>query len=306
MEKKKVISKTVNRTGKSLVKKALVVNSRKQSSINAEQVKRLNEEVKAKKEKVVQGRKCQENLKPEKNVKADTNKKPDKKYELTVDMKDMLKAGAHLGHKVSKTHPKARDYIYTSKDGIEILDLTSSIKEFEKACNFVYNAKRNGKQVLMVGTKRQAREVVKRVAMDAGAAYVTDRWLGGTITNWEEIRKNIKKLKDLRAGIENGTFTELTKKELSDMQKEIGRLERNVGGLVNLDKLFDILFVVDAGFEKTAVREARLRGVSVVAMIDTDSNPDKIDYPIPANDDSVKSVNMVVEEIGKAIKAAGV
>jgi len=306
MEKKKVISKTVNRTGKSLVKKALVVNSRKQSSVNTDQLKKLNEEVKAKKERALQDIKSQERSGAEKKVKVDTNKKPDKKYELTVDMKDMLKAGSHLGHKVSKTHPKARDYIYTSKDGIEILDLTNSIKEFEKACSFIYNAKRNGKQVLMVGTKRQAREVVKRVAMDAGAAYVTDRWLGGTITNWEEIRKNIKKLKDLRTGVENGTFTELTKKELSDMTKEIGRLERNVGGLTNLDKLFDVLFVVDAGFEKTAVSEARLRGIPVVAMIDTDSNPDKVDYPIPANDDSVKSVNMVVEEIGKAMKAAGV
>ncbi len=304
MEKKKTISKTVNRTGKSLVKKALVVNSRKQSKVSSEQVKKLNEEVKAKKERAV--KEVNKQVVGVKSKSTDETRKPDKKYELTVDMKDMLKAGSHLGHKVSKTHPKARDYIYTSKDGIEILDLTNSIKEFEKACNFIYNARRNGKEILMVGTKRQAREVVKRVATDAGVAYVTERWLGGTVTNWEEIRKNIKRLKELRSGIENGSFTELTKKELSDMNKEINRLERNVGGLTSLNKIFDVLFVVDAGFERTAVREAILRRIPVVAMIDTDSNPDKVDYPIPANDDSVKSVNMVVEEIGKAIKSAGV
>ncbi|MGI5840637.1 MAG: 30S ribosomal protein S2 [Patescibacteria group bacterium] len=303
-EKKKTINKTVNRTGKSLVKKALVVNSKKQSRVNTEQVKKLNEEVKAKKERAK--KEISEKTSVEEIGAVEVQQKPDKKYDLTIDMKDMLAAGSHLGHKVAKTHPKARDYIYTSKDGVEILDLTNSINELEKACNYIYNAKRNGKQVLMVGTKRQAREVVKRVAEDAQVAYVTDRWLGGTITNWEEIRKNIKRLKDLKQGIEAGTFSDLTKKELSDTKKEIGRLERNVGGLVNLDKMFDILFVVDAGFEKTAVREARLRGIKVVALVDTDSNPEKVDYPIPANDDSVKSVNLIVEEVGRAIKAAGV
>lgn len=303
-EKKKTINKTVNRTGKSLVKKALVVNSKKQFRVNTEQVKKLNEEVKAKKERAK--KEISEKTSVEEIGAVEVQQKPDKKYDLTIDMKDMLAAGSHLGHKVAKTHPKARDYIYTSKDGVEILDLTNSINELEKACNYIYNAKRNGKQVLMVGTKRQAREVVKRVAEDAQVAYVTDRWLGGTITNWEEIRKNIKRLKDLKQGIEAGTFSDLTKKELSDTKKEIGRLERNVGGLVNLDKMFDILFVVDAGFEKTAVREARLRGIKVVALVDTDSNPEKVDYPIPANDDSVKSVNLIVEEVGRAIKAAGV
>jgi small subunit ribosomal protein S2 len=158
----------------------------------------------------------------------------------------------------------------------------------------------------MLGTKRQAKEAVKRVALDAGVSYVTDRWLGGTISNWDQIKRNIKKLLDFKEGVEKGTFTSNTKKELSDINKEIIRLEKNVGGLTNLTKLFDILFVVDAQAEKTAIKEAKLRGVKVVAIVDTDTNPKLVDLAIPCNDDSVKSVNLIVEEIGKAIKAAGV
>jgi small subunit ribosomal protein S2 len=175
----------------------------------------------------------------------------------------------------------------------------------EKACNYIYNQKRNNKQIVMVGTKRQAREVVRRVAMSAGVPYVTDRWLGGTITNWEQIKKDIKKLNDLKDGLEKGKFTESTKKELSDMNKEVTRLEKIVGGLTSLEKLFDVIFVVDAGVEKTAVKEAKLRKIKVVAISDTDANPYKVDFAIPANDDSSKSVNLIVEEIGRAIKAAG-
>jgi small subunit ribosomal protein S2 len=141
--------------------------------------------------------------------------------------------------------------------------------------------------------------------MDAGVPYVTDRWLGGAITNWDQIRKNIKKLNDLRDGLANGKFAESTKKEIALINKELTRLEKIVGGLSTLEKLFDVLFVVDAGFERTAVKEARLRGIKVVAISDTDANPYKVDFAIPANDDSVKSVSLLVEEIGKAIKAAG-
>ena len=176
----------------------------------------------------------------------------------------------------------------------------------DKVCNFVYNQKRNNKQIVLVGTKRQAREIVRRVAMDAGVPYVTDRWLGGTITNWDQIRKDIKKLNDLKDGIEKGKFTENTKKEISEMNKEVTRLEKIVGGLVSLDKMFDVLLVVDAGFERTAVKEAKLKKVKTIAISDTDANPYKVDLAIVANDDSTKSVNLIMEEIGRAIKAAGV
>jgi len=231
-------------------------------------------------------------------------KKEDKKYELTIGLKDLLEAGCHLGHKVSKTHPKAKENIYMAKDGIQIFDLVKTLSGLEKACNYIYNARRNGKQIVLVGTKRQAREVIKRVALDCGVAYVTDRWLGGTISNWDQIKKNIKKFNDTKDGLEKNLYTDKTKKELLDMAKEQIRLEKIIGGLKHLEKLFDIVFVVDASFEKTAIREADMRNIKTVAMVDTDTNPFKVAFPIPANDDSVKSINIIVEEVGRAIKAA--
>lgn len=301
-EAKKVVKKTVNRSGKSLVKKALVVKAKTQSKISAENIKKLNEKKLA--EKKVLEAKSQISSEVKSGEKKEIVKE-DKKYDVTVGLKDLLDAGCHLGHKVSKTNPKARDFIYGKKDGIEVIDLVKTLAGLEKACNFIYNQKRNNKQVVLVGTKRQARETVRRVALNAGVPYVTDRWLGGTITNWDQIKKDIKKLNDFKSGLESGKFTESTKKEIAGINKEVARLEKIVGGLSGLDKLFDVLFVVDAGCEKTAVKEAKLRKIKVVAISDTDANPYKVDYAIPANDDSVKSVNLLVEEIGKAIKAAG-
>jgi len=295
----KVKTKTVNRSGKSLVKKALVVKVKKQSNITSENIKKLNEKVQAEKElkKVVDNGSVV--VEKKEDVKAD------KKYSLTIGLKDLLNAGSHLGHKTSKTHPKSREYIFGNRDGIEVIDLVKTLDSLDKACNFIYNAKRNGKSIVMVGTKRQARESVRRIALEAGVSYVTDRWLGGTITNWDQIKKNIKRLNDLKDGIEKGKFVESTKKELADMNKEIIRLEKIVGGLTKLDKIFDVLLVVDPGFERTAVKEAKIRKIKTVALVDTDSNPFKVDYPIVANDDSSKSISLVIEEIGRAIKAAG-
>jgi small subunit ribosomal protein S2 len=301
-EKKKIITKTVNRSGKSLVKKALVVRAKTQSKISVENIKKLNER-KLKEKEALEKKKNQNEEEPA-FAKA-TAAKEDKKYDVTIGLKDLLKAGCHLGHKGSKTNPKARDFIYEKRDGVEVIDLVKTLKGLEAACNFIYNQKRNNKQIVLVGTKRQAREVVRRVAKDSGVPYVTDRWLGGTITNWDQIRKNIKKLNDLRDGLAGGKFNESTKKEIAGINKEIIRLEKIVGGLSTLDKLFDVIFVVDAGFEKTAVKEAKLKGIKVVAISDTDANPYKVDFAVPANDDSVKSVSLLVEEIGKAIKAAG-
>lgn len=231
--------------------------------------------------------------------------KIDKKYTLTVGLKDLLLAGCHMGHKISKVNPKAKENVYIVKDGISVIDLTKTIKKLEDACNFVYNAKRNGKQIVMLGTKRQAREVVRRVAMEAGVPFITDRWLGGTVSNWPEISKNIKKLKDLNAGMESGKYSTSSKKDLSILKKEISRLTKIVGGLTGLEKLFDIIFLVDVGMEKTAIKESRSKGIKIVGICDTDSNPLKVDFAIPSNDDNVKSITLIVEEIGKAIKAAG-
>jgi len=298
-----VKTKTVNRSGKSLVKKALVVKTKIQSNITSENIKKMNEKVALEKEAAAKALVNKANgIEIEKKEVA----KEDKKYTLTVGLKDLLAAGSHLGHKISKTNPKALENIYIQKDGIQVFDLVKTLDSLEKACNFIYNAKRNGKQIVLVGTKRQAREVVRRVAVEAGVPYVTDRWLGGTITNWDQIKKNIKALTDLKEGLEKGKFVDATKKELSQMNKEIARLERIVGGLVGVDKFFDILFVVDSGFEKTAIKEAKLRNVKTIGITDSDTNPFKVAFAIPANDDSLKSVTLIVEEIGKAIKAAGV
>jgi small subunit ribosomal protein S2 len=298
---KTVVKKTVNRTGKKLIEKALVVKAKTVSKVTAEGIKKHNE-------KLIKAKKAEEQVRME----ADTvtvkkeEIKQDKKYDLTIGLKDLLEAGCHLGHKVSKTHPKARVNIYTAKDGIQIMDLLKTQTALEKACNFIYNARRNGKQVVILGTKRQAREVVKRVATDAGVSYITDRWLGGTISNWDQIKKNIKKYNDIKDGLEKNKFTDKSKKELGDLRKELIRLEKMVGGLCTLERMFDILVVVDAGFEKTAIKECIMKGVKTVAISDTDADPRKVDFAIPANDDSVKSINVIIEEIGKAIKSAGV
>ncbi len=293
-------TKTVNRTGKKLVKKALVVKAKKQSNITAENIKKLNEKVKLDKASAKVAEQTEKEVVKKELV------KEDKKYSLTIGLKDLLAAGCHLGHKISKTHPKAKENIYIAKDGIQIIDLVKTLDGLEKACNYIYNSRRNGKQIVLVGTKRQAREVVKRVAEDAGVAYVTDRWLGGTISNWEQIRKNIKKFNDTKEALSKNLYTDKTKKELLDLNKEQIRLERIIGGLTHLEKLFDIVFMVDAGFEKTANKEAKMRNLKTVAIVDTDADPRKVDLAIPANDDSVKSINLIVEEVGRAIKAAGV
>lgn len=299
----KTIKKTVNRTGKKLVEKALVIKKKKdiRATIkDKEQIKKLNEKVLNKKVEVSD----RISVNGDNEIKKVEEKtKPEEKYELKIDLKDMLTAGCHLGHKVSKTHPKALENVYMAKDGIQVFDLLKTKEALEKACTFLHNAKKSGKKIVLVGTKRQAKEVVKRVAEEAGVAYVTSRWLGGTITNWAQIYKSIKKLESLKDGLAKGTFRESTKKELLEMSKEVLRLERIVGGLANLNKLFEVMVVVDAGCEKTAIREARLKGIKIVAMVDTDADPTKIDYAIPANDDSVKSVNLIIEEIGRALKA---
>ncbi len=338
-KKKKVVAKTINLTGKAIKKSSLVVKEvLEKKVVGAEEIKKLNEKIKKEKEagklekevgklgkarevlgkngvmdkeqaergaeKVERGKRGELGAGQEKAAdgKVVETEVKEVKYELTIGLRDLLAAGCHLGHKVSKTHPKARKNIYMSKDGIEIFDLVKTLEGLKAACNFLHNAKRSGKQIVMLGTKRQAREVVKRVAMEAGVGYVTDRWLGGTVTNWDQIRKNIKKLTDLKEKFQNNDFSDKTKKEIGEMRKKVAKLEKLVGGLEKTDKLFDVLVVVDAGYEKTAVKEAADRGVKTVALVDTDSNPEVVDFAVAANDDNAKSVTLLVEEFGKALR----
>lgn len=303
----KVVDRRINKPKKA----SLVIKAKKQSQVDAEKIKKLNEKTAAVKSAAAKAL-ADEESKKEIEIQVSTGKsdKPmsevevGHKYELSIDLKDLLAAGCHLGHKTSKTNPHFRDFIYTTKDGIEIIDLIKSKEMLERACNYIYGLVRSGRKVVMVGTKRQAREVVRRVALDAGVPYITDRWLGGTISNWEQIGKNVKKLAEIKDGLEKGKFVDYTKKELSMLKKESARLEKIVGGLTGLDKLFDAILVVDSGFEKTALKEAHGRKVVTLGVADTDSDPREVDFLIPANDDSVKSVTVVIEELGRAIKEA--
>ena len=309
-ETKKVVKvKVVDRRENKPKKNSLVLKAKKQSTSDAEKIKKLNEATAAKKQELVKKEQASQ-ADNEISVTTTVEQKPvaemdvGHKYSLSIDLKDLLGAGCHLGHKTSKTNPHFREFIYTTKDNVEIIDLLKSKEALERTCNYIYGLIRSGRKLVMVGTKRQAREVVRRVAMDAGVPYITDRWLGGTISNWEMIGKNVKKLAEFKEGVDKGKFAEYTKKELSILKKEMARLEKIVGGLSGLDKLFDAILVVDSGFEKTALKEARGRKVVTLSVADTDSDPRDTDFLVPANDDSVKSITVVIEEIGNAIKEA--
>jgi len=295
-----VNKKTVNLTGVEQEKTSLVLKDQKakEKKLSKADIAKANEKlIKAKKEAEPKKEKKVE----EKKIVAETKKT--KPFRLSINVKDLLKAGCHLGHKQAKTNPKARENIYMIKNGMVVFDLIKSMEYLQTACDFLHQQAKAGKKIVLVGTKRQAREVVKRVAEETGMPYVTARWLGGLVSNWEQIKKNIDRLNDLKKGMEENRFSEYTKKEKAMMSKDIIRLERIVGGLAKLDKIFDVIFVVDAGFEKTAVREAKFRDIPVVAMVDSDTDPAIVDYPIPLNDDNVKSVSLIVEEIGRAIKS---
>ncbi len=227
-------------------------------------------------------------------------KKVKKEYEPSVGIQELFNVGAHLGHKLAKTNPKINDYIYAAKDGIQVIDLPKTHRDLKIACTELHNMAAEGKVVLMVGTKRQAREVVRRVATEIGMPYVTSRWLGGTISNWEQIRKSIRSMNELEKKLEKGVEG-ATKAEISVMRKNFVRMQTGMGGLKNLEKMFDAMFVVDAGYEKAAIKEARAMGIPVFGLLDTDSNPNSVDFAVVANDDSAKSVTMIVEEIGKAL-----
>ncbi len=307
--KKVVKVKVVDRREVKPKKASLVLKAKKQSAVDAEKIKKLNEKTAAAKKVLRQAQDQKEEV-VKTQVTTTVEDKPlaemdfGHNYKLSIDLKDLLGVGSHLGHKTSKTNPHFREFIYASKDNVEIIDLIKTKEMLERACNYIYGLVRSGKKIVLVGTKRQAREVVRRVAMEAGVPYITDRWLGGTISNWEMIGKNVKKLAEYKDGLEKGKYNDLTKKEISMLKKEQARLEKIVGGLTGLDKLFDALLVVDAGFEKTALKEARGRHVVTLGVADTDSDPREVDFLIPANDDSVKSVTLVIEEIGRAISEA--
>lgn len=218
-----------------------------------------------------------------------------------VTMKQLLEAGVHFGHQTRRWDPKMAPYIFTQRNGIYIIDLQKTIKMLDDAYNYVKAVAQDGGVFLFVGTKKQAQESIAEEATRAGQFYVNQRWLGGTLTNWTTIQSRVKRLKQLKAMSEDGTFDVLPKKEVAVLTKEMEKLERFLGGIEDMPRIPDVLFVVDPKKEKIAVHEANILGIPVVAMVDTNTNPDPIDIVIPSNDDAIRAIRLISGAMADAI-----
>ena len=218
-----------------------------------------------------------------------------------VSMKQLLEAGVHFGHQTRRWNPKMAEYIFTERNGIYIIDLQKTVKKLDEAYNFVKKISTEGKSVLFVGTKKQAQESVKEEALRAGAFYVNARWLGGMMTNFTTIRRRVARLKQLRAMEEDGTFDLLPKKEVIKLNLEIEKLEKFLGGIKDMDELPGALFIIDPRKERIAVAEAKKLNIPIVAIVDTNCDPDEIDYVIPGNDDAIRAVKLIAGAMADAV-----
>lgn len=218
-----------------------------------------------------------------------------------VELTDLLEAGVHFGHQAKRWNPQMAPFIWQDRGGIHVFDLLKTREYLQAACETAKKLVEEGKVIVFVGTKRQAQEIIKEEAKRCGMPYVDNRWAGGLLTNWSQVAKSIDKLVKLREGQEKGEFKHLTKKERVLIDRRIAQLERLFGGLVNLKGIPDALFVADTRREETAVREARKVGIKVFGVVDTNADPEPIDYPIPANDDAVRSIKLVVGTFASAI-----
>ena len=218
-----------------------------------------------------------------------------------VSMKQLLEAGVHFGHQTRRWNPKMAEYIFTERNGIYIIDLQKTVRKLEDAYSFVRDLSTEGKSVLFVGTKKQAQDSVKEEAERAGAYYVDARWLGGMLTNFTTIRHRIERLKQLRAMEADGTFDLLPKKEVIKLNLEIEKLEKFLGGIKDMRQLPGALFIVDPRKERIAVAEAKKLGIPIIAIVDTNCDPDEIDYIIPGNDDAIRAVKLISATMANAI-----
>ncbi|MGN1049530.1 MAG: 30S ribosomal protein S2 [Selenomonadaceae bacterium] len=218
-----------------------------------------------------------------------------------VSMKQLLEAGVHFGHQTRRWNPKMAKYIFTERNGIYIIDLQKTVKKAEEAYNFLRSVAEEGKSVLFVGTKKQAQEAIKDEALKADMYYVNERWLGGMMTNFQTIQKRINRLKELEAMEQDGTFDVLTKKEVGSLRHEMEKLQQYLGGIKEMNKLPGALFIVDPRKERIAVAEAHKLNIPIVAIIDTNCDPDEIDYPIPGNDDAIRAVKLITGKMADAV-----
>ena len=220
---------------------------------------------------------------------------------MTVTIKQLLESGVHFGHQTRRWNPKMARYIFAERNGIYIVNLEKTEIELKNACEFLKSVAARGESVLFVGTKKQAQQTIVDESTRCEMYYVDQRWLGGTLTNFETIRKSIKRLDELERMSEDGTFDRLKKKEVSVLNKEMTKLLKNLGGIRKMSKLPGALFIVDSKKEETAVKEARRLNIPVVALADTNSNPDILDYVIPGNDDAIKSIRLVTSTVADAV-----
>ena len=218
-----------------------------------------------------------------------------------ISMKQLLEAGVHFGHQTRRWNPKMAKYIFTERNGIYIIDLQKTVRKVDEAYDFIRSVAQEGKSILFVGTKKQAQDAVKEEAERAGQFYVKERWLGGMMTNFQTIQKRINRLKELETMEQDGTFDLLTKKEVLQLRHEMGRLEKNLSGIKEMKKLPGALFIVDPRKERIAVAEARKLNIPIVAIVDTNCDPDEIDYVIPGNDDAIRAVKLLTAKMADAI-----
>lgn len=214
---------------------------------------------------------------------------------------EMLQAGVHFGHQKSRWHPKMEPYLFGVRNGVHVIDLDKTVEALENSLEYAKTLASKGKVILFVGTKRQAREAIKEAAEKCGMPYITERWIGGLITNFDEFKRRMKKYKGLKEMIATGEVEKYTKKEQVSIKKEIEKMDRYLAGLVNLEKVPDAIYIADLRVEKTALAEAVRIGVPMIAVCDSNVDPTKVEFPIPANDDAVNSIKMVVNLIAEAI-----
>lgn len=218
-----------------------------------------------------------------------------------VSMKKLLEAGVHFGHQTRRWNPKMSRFIFTERNGIYIVDLQKTANQIEEAYKVMRDIVADGGRVLFVGTKKQAQDSIQSEAKRSGQYYVSHRWLGGMLTNFKTIRKGVEKLQRYERMEEDGTFDLLPKKEVLQYQKEMDKLERNLGGIKDMEELPDVLFVVDPGEESIAVHEAKILGIPVIAIVDTNCDPDEVDVPIPGNDDAIRAVKLITSVMADAV-----
>lgn len=223
---------------------------------------------------------------------------------MSLTVKDLLEAGCHFGHQTKRWNPKMKDYVYGAKNGISIIDLTKTIRQVGEACNFLQRKVMNGSKILFVGTKRQAQQIVRETADSTGMYFMSERWMGGTLTNNETIRKSIKKMQEIDAIVADEASSGLKKKEIVRLARTGAKLHRDLDGIASMRHLPDVVVIIDVCHDQNAVKEAKKLSIPIVGIVDTNGDPSDIDFPVAANDDAVKSIKVIIDTFAEAVKDA--